>query len=777
MCGAMAGEEDFQATIRADWIRQEERRGRTIEDPQAVADAAASAGRLLVAMGEQFDSPDLEELRQALEGCQGQLGSVETLSPEARRELYFRIRDITRSLMAKNPLMAGRPIAFVKRRRFICQMLHEYIGYYFNYDGLYGGGVFVLEEPGLSDRTRDLIAGRLPKGNYATTAVSCDGRTVYFAFIPRADVPRDYPSTGSHKGMPAAKDVPEELNYYTPNRGCFQIYVVDVDGSNLRQLTHGCEDNFSPCPMPDGTVLFMSSRRGGFCRCDNPYEPVPTTTLHSMNPDGSNQRTLSYHETNEWQPAPLNDGRIAYCRWDYVDRSAAHFHGVWACNPDGSNPVALFGNYTKRVSACYQPRAIPGSNRIVFVAGAHHADVGGSLVLLDPARVHLNEQSGEDDFDCLEVLTPEVVFPEAPDQWPGSFYHSPYPLSEDFYLVAFSFEPLSGMGSGVLTDSKTGLYYFDRFGNMELLYRDPDVSSMNAMPLAAPAPPRTLPSVLDPTLHDEGEFFLADVKWSTLPMPADRPIRSLRVFQLLPKSETHMVNRPRIGYANAEPARSLLGTVPVEKDGSAYFRVPAGKPICFQAVDGSGRAVQGMRTLTYVQPGERRSCVGCHEPSGTAPPRRDAIALRRPPSVLQPGPDGTEPMSYVRLIQPVLNRSCVGCHDGSPGEGKSDLALTGEPVDTFTRSYESLRSFIRKYEWGDGSINQTVTVPGRMGADESPLSAVLGDETHRGIELPQADREKFFLWMDANAPFYGAYSPQEQLAQQRGDAVPVPAMQ
>ena len=773
----MAGEEGFQAAIRADWIRQEERRGRTIDDPQAAADAAASAERLLVAMGEQFETLDLQEQREALQRCQRQLGSVESLSAEARGELYCRIREITRGVMAKNPLMAGRPVAFVKRRRFICQVLHEYIGYYFNYDGLHGGGVFVLEEPGVSDKTRDLIADRLPKGNYATPAVSYDGRTVYFAYVPRADVPRAHPSTGNHIGMPAAEDVPETLNYYSPNRGCFQIYAVDVDGSNLRQLTDGCEDNFSPCPMPDGTVFFMSSRRGGFCRCDNPFEPMPTTTLHAMEPDGSNQRTLSYHETNEWQPAPLNDGRIAYCRWDYVDRSAAHFHGVWACNPDGSNPVALFGNYTKRVSCCFQPRGVPGSNRIVFVAGAHHADVGGSLVLLDPARVHLNEESGEDDFDCLEVLTPEVPFPETPDQWPGSFYHSPWPLSEDFYLVAFSFEPLPGMSSGVLTDSKTGLYYFDRFGNMELLYRDPDISSMNAMPLNPPTAPHALPSVLDPTLHGEGEFFLADVKWSTLPMPADRPIRSLRVFQILPKSETHVANRPRIGYANAEPARALLGTVPVEEDGSAYFRVPAGKPICFQAVDGEGRAVQGMRTLTYVQPGERRSCVGCHEPSGTAPPRRDALALRRPPSVLQPGPDGTEPMSYVRLIQPVLNRSCVGCHDGTPGEGKSDLALTGEPVDTFTRSFESLRPFIRKYEWGDGSINQTVTVPGRMGADESPLSAVLDDETHRAVALPQADREKFFLWMDANAPFYGTYSAREQLAQQRGDAVAVPAMQ
>jgi hypothetical protein len=283
--------------------------------------------------------------------------------------------------------------------------------------------------------------------------------------------------------------------------------------------------------------------------------------------------------------------------------------------------------------------------------------------------------------------------------------------------------------------------------------------------------------VLDSSLAGEGEFFLADVNWSVLPLPADRPIRSLRVFQVLPKSETHMANRPRIGYANAESARSLLGTVPVEQDGSAYFRAPAGIPLYFQAVDGAGRAVQGMRTLTYLQPGERRGCVGCHEPSGAAPPRRMTLALGRRPSRLEPGPDGTQPISYPRLIQPVLDQSCVACHDGSPGEGRSDLALTGEVAGQFTRSYEGLRPFVRVYEWSGNSIHQTVTIPGRMPADESPLTAILDDETHRGIDFTAIDRQRLYLWLDANAPFYGTYSQREQLAQQQGEVVAVPELQ
>ncbi|MHB8899866.1 MAG: TolB family protein, partial [Thermoguttaceae bacterium] len=350
---------DFRAVVEADWARQEQRRGRSIEDGAAVRDALAAALRLHGALTEEFDLLDLQSDRTALARLAAKAAAVEVMEPAERGRLYNQVRWTGRQLALKNPLVAGRPIAFIKCRRFVCQMLHEYIGYYYNYDGLHGGGVCVLEEPGYSLKTRDLTAGRLPQGNYTTPALSTDGRTIYFAFTPLTQLQRAHPSTGSHRGMPAAKDVPDELNYYTNNRQCFHIYSIGTDGGNLRQLTDRCDDDFNPCPMPDGSVIFMSSRRGGFCRCDNPYEPIPTTTLHTMDADGSNQKILSYHETNEWHPAPLNDGRIAYCRWDYVDRSAAHYHGIWACSPDGSNPLALFGNYTQRVSACFQPRAVP----------------------------------------------------------------------------------------------------------------------------------------------------------------------------------------------------------------------------------------------------------------------------------------------------------------------------------------------------------------------------------------------------------------------------------
>jgi hypothetical protein len=261
-------------------------------------------------------------------------------------------------------------------------------------------------------------------------------------------------------------------------------------------------------------------------------------------------------------------------------------------------------------------------------------------------------------------------------------------------------------------------------------------------------------------------------------LPDSRPIGSLRVFQVLPKTETHVADRPKIGYARAESARMLLGTVPVETDGSAYFRAPARRPLYFQAVDRSGRAVQTMRSVTYLQPGQRRGCVGCHEPVGTSPDRREILALRRVPSAILPGPDGCRPFCYPRLVQPVLDRHCVECHDGSKGAEKSSLVLTGEPVGTFSRSFENLRPFVRWYEWGGKTIGHVTTRPGQSGADESPLLRIIADSTHLArVNLPTEDRRRMHVWLDGNAPFYGTYSERQHRLQQQGKAVPPPRVQ
>ncbi|MEW6236029.1 MAG: hypothetical protein AB1656_11630 [Candidatus Omnitrophota bacterium] len=743
----------YRSAVEADWVRQEQRLGRSPDEFAAIRQALQRSERLLEDLSSMTNPPEIASEQAALAPLREQTAKADDLSPADRLTLYFQIRWLARGAALKNPLIAGDSLVFLKRRRFICQMLHEYLGYFYDYENIAGGGAYVLEQPGRSFAIRDLIAERLPKGNYTTLTLSYDAQTIYFAFAERAA---------------------QKPDFYSPDRRSFHIYAMNADGSQLRPLTNGIEDDFDPCPLPDGGIAFMSTRRGGFGRCHNPWEPLPAYTLHRMNADGSGIRTLSYHETNEWHPSVLNDGRIVYTRWDYVDRSAANYHGLWASNPDGSAPMSLFGNYTQRINACYQPRAIPGSNRIIFVAGAHHADIGGSLVILDPSRAALDAQTGEDDFRSLEFLTPEVCFPEG-EGWPKSYFHSPWPLSENYFFVSFSFDSLPGMGSKVKDDTETGLYLMDRFGGLELLYREHGISCMYPIPLRKRPTPPMIPSMLDEELGEEGEFILTDVSRSHFPLPADRPIRALRVFQVLPKSKTHVANKPRLGYANAESARMLLGTVPVEADGSAYFRAPARKPLLFQAVDAEGRAVQSMRSIAYLQPGERRGCIGCHEPVGSAAVVKKPLAMRREPSRIEPGPDGSHPWSFPRLVQPILDAHCVSCHDGAK---EKPASLIGAASGEFSASYESLRPYVRWFEWGDKTIDEIATYPGRTPSIVSPLIGILEDENHAGkIHLEDSERRRLYLWLDGNAAFFGSYSHPEQIAQRRGEAIPPPSLQ
>jgi len=743
----------YRPAIEADWAAQEKRLGREAGSSDAIRAALQHAARLLEDLPALPGAPDPAADAAAIDSLRKEAEKVDSLDDAGRLALYLKVRWAARELAFKNPLLAGRQIAFMTRHRFACQMLHEYVAYFGEFSGKYGGSVSVLEEPGQSFKTRNLIQGRLGVGCYSTLAVSYDARKLYFA----------YANCNGYR-----------VEYGSLKQPFYHIYDVDPEGAELRQLTEGRNDDFDPCPLPDGDLAFMSTRRGGFTRCNNPWEPIPVYTLHRMGPDGQNVRTLSFHETNEWHPSVLADGRIVYTRWDYVDRSAANFHGLWAANPDGTASVSLFGNYTDRINACFQAHAIPGSERIAFIAGAHHADVGGSLVLFDPARAAVDPKSGTDRMDAIEALTPEVCFPEAAG-WPTSYFHSPWPLSENYFLISFGFGKIPGMSSGGDQDT-TGIYYFDRFGGLELLYRSARIASMYPILLAPRARPPLIASTCDPKLGDEGDFLLSDVRRSRQPLPEGRRIAALRIFQVLPKT-TPTVNQPRIGHANAEGARMLLGTVPVEADGSAYFRAPARKPLYFQAVDDAGRAVQSMRSTAYLQPGERRGCVGCHEPPSATPAAQQTLALARGPSPILPGPEGTQPMSYVRLVQPVLDKHCVRCHDGSAGADKSPLVLTGEATGDFTRSYDNLKGYLRWYEWGGKSISGAATLPGRIGADESRLTKVLADAAHAPVKLPDEDRLRLYVWLDGNVPFYGTYEADAQAAQKRGEAVKPPEVQ
>jgi hypothetical protein len=764
-----------EAMIEWDWRMQDgigtERAPSTFAAAiERVLDRGDALVRDLQAAGVQLD----EAARwQALRPRLKQLLAAKTAEGPEGEALWREAHRLRRRIALANPLAQTGPLVFAKQAP---SMFSHQLTQYNGNCARPGGGVFVLDEPGRSMRCRQLAAGKLPVGTYQFPEVSYDGRRILFAYCHVETVP---PNRERH------------LDKF------FHLYEMEADGSNLRQLTDGPYDDFAARYLPDGKIVFISTRRGGFHRCGQ--GPCPVHTLALCNADGSEARPISFHETHEWDPAVLHDGRVIYTRWDYVDRNAVFYQQLWSVRPDGTDVRIFYGNNTFNPVGVWEARAVPGSHRVMATAAAHHAMTAGSIILLDVTK-------GIDGPEPITRLTPDALFPESEmpvirgdghpiwhnpvgvrqrpaalaehDRWPGHCYKSPYPLSETYFLAAYSFDRLIGEPDANPTNM-FGLYLVDRFGNKELLYRDLNIGSLWPQPLRARPKPPVVQAVAQAAGSKEGTFFLQDVyrSWPEVPRGS---VKRLRVVQVLPKSTWH-ANQPTVGLANISPGRQVLGTVPVEADGSAYFRAPAGVALAFQALDERGEAVQMMRSVTYLQPGESASCVGCHEPRSTAPaPRPAALAVAREPSAIQPGPDGSNPFSYPILVQPVLDRRCVSCHSPEKPEGK--VVLTGQPQGRYTASYNALAPRVPYSDWagkpGDFRLvnSEPTTQPGFFGARGSSLTKLLR-QGHYDVQLTPEEYERLVTWMDTNALFYGTFDPADQARQQRGQRIAGPRLQ
>ena len=325
------------------------------------------------------------------------------------------------------------------------------------------------------------------------------------------------------------------------------------------------------------------------------------------------------------------------------------------------------------------------------------------------------------------------------------------------------------------TGNNYGIYLLDAFGNKVLLCCDPAISCLSPRPLR----PRDVPPVVaagtlvgkpgappPEELPKTDRVGVMNVYDGVLPWPEGTKIVALRIMQVLPKS-TPSANGPRIGHGSQKGARAVLGMVPVEPDGSAYFEAPVGKAVYFQALDEQGLAVQSMRSDTYVHPGETLMCQGCHQPWPHAPATGALpIAMRRAPSPIRPDVDGSNPLSFPRLVQPVLDRRCVACHDKEPKSPDMKAGDWKKNENRWYTSYIKLKPYAFFWD-GDGWTTPT-TIPGKFGARASKLYAILA-AGHYDLKLPPDELRRIALWLDSNADFFGAYENTD--AQARGEIV------
>ena len=742
--------------------------------------------------GEETLFASFEEECTVLSGRLDELNADPNTADTYYQDLWRELHRLRRRATLANPKFNTGPLVFAKHVPTVAS--HQLTQSY-GFLTRPGGGIFVLDEPGKSMNVRCLTAG-FPNGGFLYPSVSYDGKSILFSFC-------------------AAERAPDKWSFPdTWGRQYQHIWRMNADGSDPVQLTDGGFDDFAPRELPDGKIIFSSTRRGGFHRCG--MGPCPVFTLAVAGADGSDPHPISVHETHEWTPDVMNDGRVIYTRWDYVDRDAVYYQNLWTTRPDGTDVRIYYGNNTFNPNGVWEPKSIPGSSKIMAIGGPHHGMSAGSVMLLDNSR-------GVDGPEAVTRLTPEVLYPEGevplpygrqgtdfnrfdevysggwdanrsdrpadrvtdqPEEqrrWPVHVFKAPFPLSETYFIASYSFDTLIGeIGSNI--PNQFGIYFCDAFGTRELVYRDPNISSVWAMPLAPrPAQPKYISTLPEPAEPDgslkPAQFFIQNV-YESWPFDIPEKIKSLRIVQVLPKTTPH-ANSPMVGAANASPGKQVLGTVPVEEDGSAQFVVPARTPFLIQALGEDGQMVQGMRSLIYGQPGETVSCTGCHEDRLAAVPATPAatIASRKTePQRLIPGPSGSKPLSYPILVQPVLDRLCTDCHgDDDPAGG---ICLTGTPDGRFSKSYNALIPYVSFTYWGapDGN-SEPLTTPYLFGTRQSKLIKML-EEGHHEAELTDDDRDRLNTWIDGgNALFYGTFKPEDQERQQRGEEIEGPEMQ
>jgi hypothetical protein len=750
--------EAARAAIEADWLRQERvTRGLEADGPEALA-ATLARGKLMIAdmreLGAGSAAADAEKVLATIAQEQAALTTAE--AGDAWLQLYLRARWAIRRLAFSNPRLDFDELLFVRRHwpRYAHQCSHR-----MGEAQTPGAMISVLKGLHPDGEVRNLLPDEFAQGGIGRPDLSFDGKRVVFPYA----APRKSGNTNYRLGTPG-------------HRGglclMYEIYEVDVAGGAPRRLTISPEsEDTEPCYLPDGRIAFTSSRAGRLVQCG---DWALACGIYSMNRDGSDVRQITEPKEGEFYPSMLADGRILYTRWDYMMKGYNVIQQLWAVNPDGTRGQLAYGDhyrFSQGPITFFEARQIPGSSKVISTGAAHHNSGVGPIVIVDLAK----NRGGP---DSLQNVTPELGYPEMNSRIfneTGSknhrdmsnvksaqgWYSSPYPLSEKHFLVTYSFDKSHNAAAGY------ALYLQDVHGNRELIYRAPGMSCYSPIPLRTRQRPKVLPSTVD-NKKATGTLIVEDI-YQGLEGVERGSVKHLRILETKVKVVHTVPQRVDVGVNSGWDMRAVLGTVPVEADGSVHFQVPADKQIFFEALDKDFLEVRRMRNFMSVKPGEVTSCIGCHESYGTALAHRRTtlLAMQRPASTIEPPPWGAERLGFREVVQPVLNDKCVSCHDGAAGPQNSfDLrgknmvsAPTGfdrdqGPQHFVSDSYLKLLPFVSYIRVGGYQGEKLPLPPRATGSYASKLMQML-KSGHYNVKLELDAWRAVAAWIDCNAPFYG----------------------
>ena len=516
----------------------------------------------------------------------------------------------------------------------------------------------------------------------------------------------------------------------------YHLYEINADGTGLKQLTDGPFDDLEPSYLPDGGIVFCSSR----CQRWVPCWYVQVATLYRCDGDGRNIRPLSSNIEQDNTPWVLPDGRILYTRWEYVDRSREHFHHLWVMNPDGTGQMAYYGNLHPG-DVFLDAKPVPGTAQVVMINSPNH---------------------GRQEHEGRMALVRSDCGPDAKESQttihPGLSWRDPCPLSEDSFLVA----------------QEDRLLLMNRTGETRELHR---LSRDLAQGGAWLHEPRLLrPRPREPIIPTRvnlsaaaGQIVVFDV-YQGRNMDGVRrgAIKNLLILENLPKPVNYTGSMDPITYGGSYTLNRVLGTVPVEADGSVNARVPPLRSLQLVALDENDLSVKRMLSFMTVMPGEVATCSGCHEKRTETPAFTPAVshsigkgggmnsvvtAVQRPPSEITPIPGAPEVFDYPRDIQPIWDRHCLKCHDEDKDSGRA--LLTGDQGPMFTHSFFTLSARLQIADGRD--LARGNYAPYTIGSAASPLMEKVSG-SHHDVKLSAQELRLVKLWIDASATFPGTYA-------------------
>ncbi|MHC4748630.1 MAG: SUMF1/EgtB/PvdO family nonheme iron enzyme [Planctomycetota bacterium] len=564
----------------------------------------------------------------------------------------------------------------------------------------------------------------------------------------------------------------EKLLFTMPTGATWQIFEIRTDGKHLRQVSageHPDVDNFDACYLPDGRIVFVSTASFTGVPCWHGKERA--CNIYLMDADGGNMRQLCFDQDLDLHPAVLPTGQVIFSRWDYTGPMHIYLRPLMVMNPDGTGQRAVYGSNSYWPNALYFPRGIPGApNKIIaIIAGYHGVPRMGELGLLDTTKGWQEAKGVVQRIPGRGKPVKTVIRDNLVDKsWP-KFLH-PYPLSDKYFLVASQpdrkspwgiylvdvfdnmllihkrpkfdlFEPIPLIPDRVDLNRDDAVVYLDNVYDGEGLagvprgtvkklrilayhYGYPGMAGPDKIGCGGPWEVMRIIGTVD--VHEDGSAMFSVPAYTPLSVqPLDEEGKAVQLmrswFTAMPGETVSCVG------CHEQPKQ-----IPVSRKRLAAI----GPPDRIKPWYGPPRGLDFERD---VQPVIDKYCVGCHND--------------------KPRPDGrkTPDLRSERYVKDYRGRELTKL-----GANRLHLAVRkalGGTKVKYTPAYEALVPYIRRINIED---HVGLLVPGEYHADTSELIQMLS-KGHHNVQLDKEAWDRLITWIDLNGPCHGKWGQVSQI--------------